>query len=51
MGSGRAQVDGTCTIEAWHEICGTETQEVAVKEGETETVSFTFKLPQRRARR
>jgi plastocyanin len=42
---------GTYTIEAWHEICGTQTQEVTVKEGETATVSFTFKLPPRKAKK
>jgi len=34
---------GTYTIEAWHEKYGTQSQEVTVKDGETATVSFTFK--------
>lgn len=37
---------GTYTIEAWHESerLGTMTQEVTVKDGETKTVDFTFKV-------
>ena len=34
---------GTYTIQAWHEKYGTQTQEVTVKDGETATISFTFK--------
>ena len=34
---------GTYTIEAWHEKYGTQTQEVTVGDGETKSISFTFK--------
>jgi len=33
---------GTYTIEAWHEKYGTQTQEVTVKDSESDKVSFTF---------
>ena len=42
---------GTYTIEAWHEICGSQTQEVSVKEGEETAVEFTFKLPARKKKK
>jgi hypothetical protein len=35
---------GQYTIEAWHEKCGTQTQTVSVKDGETKDVQFAFKL-------
>ena len=38
---------GTYTIEAWHEICGTQTQEVTVKEGAAQALDFTFALPEK----
>lgn len=36
---------GKYTVEAWHEVCGSQTQEVTVAEGGTASVNFTFKLP------
>ncbi len=36
---------GKYTVEAWHEICGSQTQEVTVAEGGTASVNFSFKLP------
>ena len=36
---------GTYTLEAWHEKLGTQTQTVTVKDGESATASFSFKLP------
>ena len=39
---------GTYTIEAWHEVCGSQIQEVTVKEGETGAIEFTFKLPEKK---
>ncbi len=36
---------GKYTIEAWHEVCGAQTQEVTVAEGGTASVNLTFKLP------
>ena len=42
---------GTYTIEAWHEICGSQTQEVSVKDGEDTAVEFTFKLPARKKKK
>ncbi|MET0404544.1 MAG: carboxypeptidase regulatory-like domain-containing protein [Cystobacter sp.] len=33
---------GSYTLEAWHEVLGTKTAEVTVKEGETTTLSFEF---------
>ena len=32
---------GTYTIEAWHEKYGTQTQQVTVGDGETQSVEFT----------
>ena len=34
---------GTYTLEAWHEVYGTQTQTVSVDDGETKSVDFTFK--------
>ena len=34
---------GTYAVEAWHEKLGTQTQSVTVKDGETKSISFTFK--------
>ncbi len=34
---------GTYTLEAWHEKCGTQTQSVTIADGETKSLSFTFK--------
>lgn len=34
---------GTYTLEAWHETLGTQTQSITVADGETKSVSFTFK--------
>ena len=42
---------GTYTIEAWHEICGSQTQEVTVKDGEASSIEFTFKLPERKKKK
>lgn len=36
---------GKYTLEAWHEHCGSQTQEVTVTEGGTATANFAFKLP------
>lgn len=36
---------GSYTIEAWHEKLGTTRQEIAVADGETKSVTFTFKAP------
>ena len=33
---------GTYTLEAWHEVLGTKTAEVTVKEGESTPISFEF---------
>ncbi|EPX62646.1 hypothetical protein D187_008834 [Cystobacter fuscus DSM 2262] len=33
---------GTYTLEAWHEVLGTKTAEVTVKEGETTALAFEF---------
>ncbi|WNG28866.1 TonB-dependent receptor [Cystobacter fuscus] len=33
---------GTYTLEAWHEVLGTKTAEVTVKEGETAALTFEF---------
>ena len=33
---------GTYTLEAWHETYGTQTQQVTVAEGQTQSVDFTF---------
>ncbi len=34
--------DGTYLIEAWHETYGTQTRRVTVKDGETQTIQFTY---------
>ena len=39
--------DGTYTVTAWHEICGSMDQEVTVKDGAA-SVSFAMKLPKRK---
>lgn len=36
---------GKYTVEAWHEVCGSQAQEVTVTEGGTASVNFSFKLP------
>ena len=36
---------GKYTVEAWHEICGSQMQEVTVAEGGTASANFSFKLP------
>ncbi len=36
---------GTYTLEAWHEKLGTQAQTITVKDGESQTVMFTFKPP------
>jgi hypothetical protein len=33
---------GTYTLEAWHEVLGTQTAQVTVKEGEAAEVAFAF---------
>jgi hypothetical protein len=34
---------GKYQIEAWHEVFGTQTQEIEIKDSGAPTVSFTFK--------
>ncbi len=34
---------GTYTLEAWHEVYGTQTQSMTVGDGETKTITWTFK--------
>ena len=34
---------GTYTLEAWHEIFGTQTQEITIGDGKNESVNFSFK--------
>ncbi len=36
---------GKYTIEAWHEVCGSQVQEVTVTDGGTAPANFSFKLP------
>jgi hypothetical protein len=36
---------GKYTVEAWHEVCGVQTQEVTVTEGGAASADFSFKLP------
>lgn len=36
---------GKYTIEAWHEVCGSQTQEVTVTDGGTAPANFSFNLP------
>lgn len=38
---------GTYTVELWHEVFGTQSQEVTVTDGGTATADFTTKPPQR----
>lgn len=37
---------GNYVIEAWHERCGLQTQNVTVAEGESKTLDFSFKAPE-----
>jgi plastocyanin len=39
---------GTYTIEVWHERLGSQTQEVAVKDGESAAIDFTFQIPKKK---
>jgi hypothetical protein len=41
---------GTYTLEAWHEVLGTKTAQVTVKEGQQATVSFEFSRQRPQAR-